>query len=74
MAEKTIDSTTKILRKIQSELAEFRREVNARFDEVNQRFDKLEELVAGAAVTSLDARGIAERLKERVKRLETRRE
>jgi archaellum component FlaC len=70
MAEKALDSTTKILRKIQSDLAEFRREMGEFRQEVDDRFDKLEELIAGAAATALDARGIAERVKDRVKRLE----
>lgn len=71
-ADKALDSTTKILRKIQADLAEFRREMADFRSEVDERFDKLEELVAGAAATALDARGIAERVKDRVKRLEER--
>jgi hypothetical protein len=72
MSSKPIDSTTKILRKIQSDLADLRREVEVRFDMVDARFDKLEELIAGTAATALEARGMAERVKERVKRLEGR--
>jgi archaellum component FlaC len=73
MSSKPIDSTTKILRKIQSDLAQFRREVIERFDAVDGRFDKLEELIAGAAATAMEARGMAERVKERVRRLEDHR-
>lgn len=70
MADKAIDSTTKILRKIQADLAAFRSEVNEQFAAVNVRLDTFEELAAGAAASALHALGVAEKLKERVKRLE----
>lgn len=72
MADKAIDSTTKILRKIQSDLLAFRRDVDEQFDAVISRLDSIEEQLAGTAAIALEGRGIAERLKERVKRLEAR--
>jgi hypothetical protein len=72
MADKAIDSTTKILRKIQSDLLAFRREMNEFRLEVSERFDSIEEHLAGTAAIALEARGIAEKVKERVKRLEGR--
>lgn len=72
MTDKAIDSTTKILRKIQSDLLAFRREMNEFRQEVTERFDTIEEHLAGTAAIALEGRGIAERLKERVKRLEGR--
>jgi archaellum component FlaC len=73
MAEKAIDSTTKILRKIQTELVELRKEIRELRRENSARFDSLDEYMAGAVATATEARGIAERMKERVKRLEDRR-
>jgi predicted nucleic acid-binding Zn-ribbon protein len=79
MSDKPIDSTTKILRKIQAELGAFRREMkdqfralNYRIDVTNERIDSLSEYMAGAVANATEARGIAERLKERMKRLEDR--
>jgi hypothetical protein len=46
-------------------ISDFRQEVSA-------RFDTIEEHLAGTAAVALEARGIAERLKERMKRFEDR--
>jgi ElaB/YqjD/DUF883 family membrane-anchored ribosome-binding protein len=70
--DKAVDSTSKILRKIQAELPQFRLEMRDFRAELEERFDKLEEMMAGSAAIAIEARGMAERVKERVKRLEDR--
>ena len=72
MSDKPIDSTAKIQRKIQSELSAFRRDMSDFRQEVNARFDAIKEHLAGTAAIAIEARGVAERLKERRKRLEDR--
>jgi peptidoglycan hydrolase CwlO-like protein len=75
MADKALDSTASILRKIQSELAALRREVaqvKQSVDDTNERIESLTEYMAGALAQATEARGMAIRLKERMKRLEAR--
>jgi peptidoglycan hydrolase CwlO-like protein len=79
MAEKAIDSTLKILQKMRAEMAEIRSEIGALRSEVaefraeiSEEIESLSEYMAGAVAQSTEARGIAIRLRERIKRLEDR--
>jgi hypothetical protein len=83
MSENVQTAMFEILKKIQGELASFRVEINARFDQVTQRFEGLEDLVrkqrrdtAGLLVMAKSVTGnFAEELaaiEERIRVLEAR--
>lgn len=66
------DLVLKLLRKLDSDLQEFRREVDGRFEQVDGRLNRLEHTVAGMATEMFFLSSFIKTIDRRVRKLEDR--